>query len=326
MQYRALLGAVIVLCGCSFLIDAGADQCSRNSDCAQIGLPGVCERGVCVGQLASPARRPQDDAGAALCSGNDCESVPELVGVCTADSDCAQGEACFGQACASEAEVMPFICDAKPASTDETVHLSMMVREFVSQKPPVGLEVSACRKTDVTCSNELASFVDSDGSAVIELDLPRGFDGFLEVRSDDALTGLVYFTRPLEQSQLNRVLGVVAPTTLTLLASVSNTTVDPETGLVVMQAFDCMDVSVGGIHFEAGENSGTPFYIVDSAPSLESMVSVRDGSSGTAIGGFLNASPGFTIFSARIGVDGPLLGEFNALVRANAITYLDIYP
>jgi len=53
---------------------------------------------------------------------------------------------------------------------------------------------------------------------------------------------------------------------------------------------------------------------------------VRDEMVDEAPGGFVNADPGFTLFTARIGVDGPVLGEYNANVRASTVTYLDIHP
>jgi hypothetical protein len=71
---------------------------------------------------------------------------------------------------------------------------------------------------------------------------------------------------------------------------------------------------------------GCSFLIDNGLPNLEATVTVRDDANNEAPAGFLNAAPGFTVFSARIGQAGPRLGEFNANVRASAVTYLDIYP
>jgi hypothetical protein len=44
----------------------------------------------------------------------------------------------------------------------------------------------------------------------------------------------------------------------------------------------------------------------------------------TADGGFINLAPGFITFRAHLGVDGLELGRFNAQIRANTITYIDL--
>ena len=119
---------------------------------------------------------------------------------------------------------------------------------------------------------------------------------------------------------------MVAPSSLDLLASFAGFAADTTKGLVVLEPFDCMQRAVGGVHFEASKAGGIPFFIVDGTPNSESIVTVRDDAENAAIGGFLNAKPGFTIFTAQLGQDGPIIGHFNGNVRANTVTYLDIYP
>jgi len=95
---------------------------------------------------------------------------------------------------------------------------------------------------------------------------------------------------------------------------------------VILEAFDCAGLASPGIHFEESKQRAIPFYIIDDQPNVESTVTVRDDTDNQAIGGFVNATPGFTFFTAHLGVDGTSLGTYNANVRANTVTYLDIYP
>jgi hypothetical protein len=164
------------------------------------------------------------------------------------------------------------------------------------------------------------------GTGDIELELPYRFSGFLEVHSSDALTALWYFTEPLLEPRVAKDLLVPAPSTVAVLASVTGFALESNKGIVILEAFDCEGVARGGISFEESKQGALPFFIVDELPNSEANVTVRDDMNDIAIGGFLNAAPGFTLFTARLGVDGPKLGEFNANVRASTVTYLDIHP
>jgi hypothetical protein len=342
---RSIVALSLCLAGCSLLVDAGRDQCSSADDCERIGLPGSCEQGVCVaskarggavgaGGAGSPSR---DSCDGGACGGADASMPVVPNGACRQDGDCTGDQRCYKDACQPAELVAPFLCGAlapgagasaaapQPAM-NATVHFTLPAREFVSDMPPKGLKASACRVNDLTCAAPVATFEDTDGKGNIELDLPYAFVGFLDVRSDDTLPALWYFTQPLTGSLVYKNLGMVAPSTLELLAAIAGYESDTSKGLVVLEAFDCNKKATGGIHFEQSKSGGLPFFIIDSTPSAESTVTVRDDATDTASGGFLNATPGFTVFTARIGVDGPVLGEFNALVRANTVTYLDIYP
>ena len=329
-----LAATSLALWGCSLLVDAGRDQCTSDDDCTHIGLPGSCDQGVCIAsmQRTAPVTTPDDQAG---CDGGSCGRsdagsaagrAPASDGTCSEDADCARDARCFKQTCAPASLVEPFLCAAPEPEAVSMVHFAMPAREFVSDQAPKGLKASACRVNDIGCADPIASFEDSSGMGMIELDLPLGFDGFLDVRSDETLPALWYFTQPITAPRVAKSLGMVAPGTLSLLAAITGYTVEADKGVVVLEAFDCSKTAVGGIHFEESKHAAVPFFIIDSTPSAESTVTVRDEKTDNAPGGFLNATPGFTLFTARIGVDGPVLGEFNAHVRANTVTYLDIYP
>jgi len=256
-------------------------------------------------------------------------SMPEPMDGCRSDADCRKSERCFKQQqCGPSRDVEAFICSAPaaPSLDGALVQFEMPVREFVSDQPPTGLTARACRTNDVTCADPAASFEDVDGTGTVKLELERGFDGFLEVRTTNALPATWHFTEPLIESRVTKPLRVVSPDTRDLLAAIMGIADDPRMGLVFLEAFDCNGIASGGIHFEEGDSAAFPFYIVDELPSTSSAVSVLDEADESAVGGFFNAPPGFTLFTARVGVDGPVLSEFNVNVRAGTVTYLDIHP
>lgn len=330
-----------LVAGCSFLIDAGRDQCSEAADCAALGLSGTCERGVCVAPRTSP-NKPND--GEPPCEGDDCEvsdagtdggTMMPPEGKCSRDGDCASNQRCFKSQCGLTRDVERFMCDPHMPMQSATLPFEMAVREFVSDKAPVEIKAQACEINDVSCRNPVAQFTATDDTGIIKMDLPYEFSGFIEVTSGssgsdpdepDMLPALWYFTSPLVEPRVAKPLAAVAPATLELLAAIASQRVQRDRGLVILEAFDCTRVSVGGVHFEESKSTAIPFYIIDELPSIESTVTVRDEKNDIAAGGFLNAAPGFTVFTARIGTTGPVLGEFNGHVRASTVTYLDIYP
>jgi hypothetical protein len=322
---KLLLAAAPLLFGCSWLVEVGDDQCTRDRDCSAIGLSGTCEQGVCVARSpATEAPGPDDQRDAA---------TPEIDAAtsggsnsCLGSMRCEDDDVCFKEQCVPMRDVERFLCEEQEPPRIDELRFQMHVKEFVSQTPAAGLTASACVANDVSCNNPVATFEDTEGTGDIVIDLPYEFAGFLQVRSDDTLPALWYFTRPLIEPRVANDLEVPSPTTVQLLAAVTQLTPDASKGLVILEAFDCAGVAVPGVSFAESKKSAIPFFIVDDLPNLESTVTVRNDEANQAVGGFLNATPGFTLFTARIGVEGTKLGEYNALVRANTVTYLDIYP
>jgi hypothetical protein len=309
-----------LLCGCSLIIDLEPNQCQTDADCTKLGLGTPCTQGVCA--LTQP--RAGCDAGP-NCTDTNAQSMQVA---CDPMHLCAKpDQVCFKDACALASVAAPFVCTPAPAGDPNgMIVLTTHVQEFISTIPPKGLVVAACRASDVNCTDSVANWVDNRASGDLVLQLPYGFDGFLRVQSDETLTAMYFMTRPLTNATHLKTFEVVAPSTLATLAAVTGYTADAQKGLVILEAFDCAGNAAGGIRFEESKQDGVPFFIVDSRPNIDSKLSVRDDIQDSAIGGFLNASAGFTIFSARIGASGPLLGRFNANVRANTVTYLDFHP
>lgn len=58
------LCAVVLLCGCSLMVDVDRTQCARAEDCARRGLSGACVQGVCEQEMldSSTSAAMQSDA------------------------------------------------------------------------------------------------------------------------------------------------------------------------------------------------------------------------------------------------------------------------
>jgi hypothetical protein len=325
--------ALLALQGCSFLIDVDRNQCERDRDCERQGYTSTCEENVCVHEREQAPDDDEDCDGGACESGGDAGMTESDAGAvsaigesCAGSLRCVESAVCFKDECVRESDVSRFLCEPEEPEEVETVRFTMPVRDFVSDAPLVNMRVRACLETDVSCSDPVATFDDTEGTGDIEMELPYEFAGFLEVQADETLTSLWYFTKPLLEETDAKVLKAVSPDGLTLLASIASLTIDASRGVVILETFDCTRSAVGGVHFEESKKSAVPFFIIDGLPNKESTITVRNELENQAAGGFVNATPGFTNFTARLGVDGPVLGTFNANVKANTVTYVDIHP
>ena len=285
-----------------------------------LGCRATCEDGICV----APAIAPPADGGTR--AGGADAAMSSDPNSCFGSKRCDDGKLCWKDQCVVERDVERFLCDPPMAEPGGDVPFEMPVVEFVSEKPPKDMVALACRAEDAELHRPQGRFEDKDGTGLISMNLPRGFDGFIEVTSSDALPALWYFTRPLVAKTSRQAAARGRAGTLSCSQRISGFSIDASKGLVILEAFDCAKAAVGGMHFEESKKTARPFYIVNGIPNTESTVTVRDEMADEAPGGFVNADPGFTVFTARIGVDGPELGEYNANVRASTVTYLDIHP
>jgi hypothetical protein len=307
-----LIFALALSGGCSVLVDVDGKQCQADADCTSKNIGDACVHNVCVSR-SSPDAGAVDGPGSSGCS---------------LDAQCKTAAAprCMRGECVPSAVAERFVCSAEEVNeTYANVRYSFQVLEFVTRKAPEGLVVLACRGNDVLCADPSARFEDKAGTGLVELDLPYGFLGYFDVKSKVTMPALSYLTKPLTADTHDRDLQVASTSTVQALASVAGVEFDETKGIAMLEAFDCGKTPAGGVHFTESKGAATAFYLVNHVPNSEVTLSVYDEVNNVADGGFINVQPGFVTFSARYGVDGPLLGEFNAAVRASTVTYIDMY-
>lgn len=267
------------------------------------------------------------------CASSGCDpstSSSELMvntSMCDVDSDCSgKTPRCLAKACVDRRSADYWLCPANDKTVmTATVRYGFHVVDFLSRAPPKGVRVNACRNMDIGCSQPVATSVDTDGTGEVQVTLPTGFTGYFEVRSEGEMDTLLYVTQPIVKNTRNRDLPVLTPDIVDITATTLGTPYDMEKGIVLMEAIDCSGTPQGGIHF-ATMDDAIPFYLINQLPTKDQMLTVYDPTNNTADGGYINVPAGFATFSAQVGTDEDALqlGMFNAQIRPNTITFIDM--
>jgi len=303
-----------VISSCSALIHTDERQCKHDLDCVTAKLGTTCVDQVCIMEEE--------------CQGETCSmsNASASEGTCDTDKECksAASPRCWNKKCVSNDVANRWICSDDQTIKGATVRYGFHIVDFLSRQPPNNVVARACRNSDVGCAEPVATFTDMDKTGHAQFELPTGFFGFFEVTSD-SLPTVLYVTKPITRNTLNRDLPVLTPDTVQLLAGAVGYPYDSKKGLALLEALDCSDTPAGGIQFSIVGGSADQFYVVDQVPSRDAKISQYDVTNNTANGGFLNVPPGFVTFGAHLGVDGLQLGTFNARIRANAITFIDMH-
>jgi hypothetical protein len=245
---------------------------------------------------------------------------------CNSESTCpADAPRCMRGYCVTQEVSDMFSCRLDDAPVDaDLVKYEFTVIEYVKRGPPGNISAKACRTNDVSCNDPILPMAIDQESGLVEFELPSGFLGFFEVLSD-AIPALSYVTKPIVMDTVDRPLQLSYPETFRRFAMLDNAEIDESKGLALLEAFDCGGNPVGGVHFESSVSDVRPFYIVDHVPNSAATVSSLDPVNMVADGGFMNVKPGFVLFTARYDVGGPVLGSFNAYVRAGTFTFVDMH-
>lgn len=314
----AWLALTVTGSSCTLWLDVGRSQCASDDDCVGSGLGTECRNQVCTGNLDTTCEGEH-------CADDSVGSAGAQLGEMCGEDRCSKTTQCFADSCLAPDVVDSLTCD--PAPEDDTkrerISVTLHVREYNDRRPPTNLRVTACRNTDAKCETPEFEFEDLDGLGEAILSLPRHFEGFLDVRSDDLVGALWYSSEPMLHDQ-DKLLLVPTRDTYELLSSIAGYTPNPEQGIVVLEAQDCNGQALGGVCFTDSKGTGEPYVIVNNLPNKEQEETVRNDEQNMAWGGFINAEPGFSLFAAYLGKNGPLLGQLNVRVQAETLTYVDL--
>ena len=251
---------------------------------------------------------------------------------CATQEDCGalglQGMMCIELVCQSMDAIMVWNClggVTRPQSSASTVTLSIRVVDVLTTQPPVDLQVKFCPKLDVDCSHPLDGTYYMDEMRRLVVELPTGFDGYVELMSPATIPALLFVTLPVSQNTvIANTLPMVSTEAFRGIAKALGTMLDLDKfGDVVALASDCSGAPAQGVRFEINRHtaSTTPYYMVNNVPVGSAQATDAAGS-----GGFLNLASGFTSITSFIASSGARIGESGFIVRAGAISYPLILP
>jgi hypothetical protein len=299
---HALLALCALGCaGCQLLVDSNKTQCREHGDCQDLfgsDTDLVCMQSVCA--------------------------LP----TCTTDDDCSRfGDKYAGTVCSDNGCEQPVITeppeweclDTMPRAPTASGRLQVQAhyQHMVSQSPMKNVSVRVCRKLDVECATpESTGMTDTNGDVMV--DVPANFTGYMAADREDLMPTRYYFS-PAVNSDLN-IASIQLVEFALAKALVMNASMTPQLedrGLVLISAFDCLQVGAAGISFESADSDeqARAFYAVMSLPSTTATETATGG-----FGGFLNAPAGNFRIDAKRASDGRKIGEVAVLVRPGELT------
>jgi hypothetical protein len=197
-------------------------------------------------------------------------------------------------------------------------------RSYISGQTPRNLRGRACYRADVACSHPATEYFAPDANGIVTLPLTEGFNGYIEILSDDMVPTLLLFPAPLTgelaQSMSALPVSLLPFDVLLAFGDAANISLDPASGVVSINTFDCLGPSAPDIRLELN-SPAVPFTFVDGLPIAFQDTTTDDGS-----GGFANVLPGLVVVRGfRKGTED-LVGLETVLVRSQWVTVGSLMP
>jgi hypothetical protein len=198
---------------------------------------------------------------------------------CNGDADCASlGEVFAGSVCQANVCVARG-CPAAPASPDATVKLSFHVSFAAPPDDPQPFQVRACQRLDSECAAPVGGPTQAKDGELVELEVPTGFLGFVQVTNPDAVPTNMYLGQPVQQDMRGWDLQIPTPETVALLGSETDTKLNANLGTLVMIARDCNRNPLAGVQ-ATNSSVGTGFYFADMVPDKTLSETTAEGAAG----------------------------------------------
>ncbi|HEX3852573.1 MAG TPA: hypothetical protein VHW01_16505 [Polyangiaceae bacterium] len=245
---------------------------------------------------------------------------------CSSDTDCANlGDAFAGSMCTANVCVKPDAvgplsalgCPMIDPSPDPTVKLSFKVSFAAASPPkPQPFEILACKRLDTPCAGPVG-MITADPGALVELDVPTGFQGFLRVENPDTVSSMVFLGLPAQQDTRFWDLTIPRLQDVALIGLATSTDIDPNLSTLIMIARDCDRNPLAGV---AATNStgGTGFYFAAMAPDKTLMATTEEGAAG-----FTNVPGGTAILGGSF--NGHLMSPTSVEARSGWFSYAEVF-
>ncbi len=299
--------------------DGGTGDGATNGDAA---AKSVCQALISCVAVASP------------------ESVGGLVQLYGDASPCWKGSAtdadACGKACTKAAAAFPQCqASADPLACGGTLpgpkppgqlDLTLRYQSFATGQPPAEVAFSLCNGVDPRCVSPLATVVDK-AKGIVSAKVDYEFDGYFGMTPGSAFVPTYHFTsQPLRASTaLEQTL-----VRLTELNFVIDTAVNmrnfyesAEHGVVFINARDCNRKPLGGVGLTTTAVDPLQRLLVRNSDGTLSVASSAVGELGAV---YVNVPTGLHTFTAEFAATKKRLGSTRILVRAGAVSWVDILP
>jgi len=178
-----------------------------------------------------------------------------------------------------------------------------------------------CLPADLACATPLSEVRGLAADDVLALQVPRGFNGFVELTVDAHVPMVFQMRRPVGRDTVDTVPVYPIPTAgLLQLAGLLNTQIVPELGFVAVTVVDCKGARAPGVVFN-NNLGGRLFYFLDGVPSINAPATGYEGA-----GGFGNVPTRLVDVTATLAADGRQVGTKSVLPRPGWITVVEVYP
>lgn len=232
---------------------------------------------------------------------------------------------------ASELEIVdspelaePWTClgEGSPLIELDPITFSAPVRNLATNRLVDSVRARFCEGEP--CNTPLAEVEGVDGVLTFPPIEPE-FRGYIELESPGMLPAVVELLRPIGAMRKLPELRVIAAAALTTYASSLGKSVDEELGQAMFWVEDCAGDPAPGVSVEAVDGvleNTRNYYVVD----FELPTDAIDRTQKSGGGGFVNLSPGFPRFEARLAEGQTTISSFAARVRPGTVTFFVVEP
>jgi hypothetical protein len=262
-------------------------------------------------------------------------------GQCASDGECAArgfaGASCVANVCvasasdaaaAADAASGPWICLGNVAVPDPpagNVTLTFPFWNAVNDAPIPGITVVPCAKLDLACASPIAPQAVTGADGFFSLQVPGGFDGFLQVGWSQSYPTVVYINPPLVNSKPLTDSDLVTSAEFSDVVAVAGNGMmaDPTLGHLFIGTNDCNGVDAAGVHLDLDHvAAGTvQTYLVGGLPS--STATETDSEASYVA---INVPTGPLLVTATLLATGQRIGVATGNISAGQFTYLTLAP
>ena len=200
-----------------------------------------------------------------------------------------------------------------------SIELTLPVLDIVSGRAPEGLSARACAKIDVNCGMPVAAPTGVEVDGAVHLDVPQGFDGYVELTSPETVPTMFFLNRELRRDS-TEALNIIGRDALGALAARGNVALEPQLGHLLIRTFDCGGAPASGVQV-SNNVGGVAFAFIDGLP-----IAGVDTTSAQGLAGFVNVPLGYAVLQGVLVEESRLLGTSNVVVREGWLSYGDVEP